>query len=233
MATKSSVMIGITDCQRYENYDRWFKAEPGVTTVRLSYQDNNLSLLDNCDGVVLSGGEDVHPRFYNKKEYISYCQEIDERRDDFEWKVLEEIEHRNLPLFGICRGLQMTNVYFGGTLVPDLPSFGRFNHAERESRDRHHNIVIDPESALYNLTGQESGRVNSAHHQSADHVGKGLVANCFSADGVVEGLERLDSGSHPFFLLVQWHPERMTDQRSKLSGGLKRKFIDAVRETTQ
>jgi putative glutamine amidotransferase len=123
------ITIGITDCSKYANYEKWISMENDVVVVKLSHADNNFEDIKKCDGIILSGGEDVHPRYYHKPEYLKYCHEIDERRDEFEWKVLEFTEKNSLPLFGICRGLQMANVYFGGTLVPDIPAFGKFNHS--------------------------------------------------------------------------------------------------------
>jgi putative glutamine amidotransferase len=223
------ITVGITDCSKYLNYEKWFSGEAGVAVIRLSYTDNNLKDLERCDGIVLSGGEDVHPRFYHKEEYLEYCHEIDERRDDFEWKVLEYTEEKQLPLLGICRGLQMANVYFGGTLIPDIPAFGRFNHSKFPEKDRYHTVQLDSTSELRKIAGFESGEVNSAHHQSAALVGRGLVTNCLSPDGIIEGLERQDKKGKPYLMLVQWHPERMTDLQNPFSKNVKSSFIEAVR----
>lgn len=225
------IIVGITDCSKYENYHRWFASEPDVEVIRLSHQENNIEDIGKCDGIVLSGGEDVHPRYYNKSEYLSLCHEIDEARDEFEWKVLDLTEGKKIPVLGICRGLQVANVYLGGTLLPHIPAFGKFDHSRTESDDRYHTIQVDPGSMLHQAVGAGQGEVNSAHHQSADRVGKDLVTNCLSPDGVVEGLERLPGQDAGFMLLVQWHPERMKDQESKFSKEIKLKFLDAVRHS--
>jgi putative glutamine amidotransferase len=228
---KKEIVIGITDCGSYANYEKWILKEPNVKTIRLSYKENNLDDIKKCNGVILSGGEDVHPRFYNKKEYIEYCDEIDERRDEFEWHVLDFTESNEVPLLGICRGLQMVNVYFGGTLIPDIPSFGKYNHSKLPGEDRYHAITVDPNSLLAKITGSETGRINSAHHQSSDLVGKGLVANSFSPEGIVEGIERRKLDGKAYLLLVQWHPERMTPHGSPFSQKVKLSFLDAVLNT--
>jgi putative glutamine amidotransferase len=182
--------------------------------------------------VLLTGGEDVHSRFYNRPDLLKFCypDDVDERRDEFDLSVINYTQENRLPLLGICRGLQITNVFFGGTLIPDLPSFGKFNHSKfGEGRDRYHTILIDPHSQLNQICSKVEGEVNSAHHQSVKHVGIGLVANCFSQDGVIEGLERTDPKNRSYLMLVQWHPERMNDQSNPLTATIKKSFLDQVR----
>ena len=225
---KKEITIGITDCSNYENYHMWIAGEKGVSVIKLSHQENNLDDIAKCDGIVLTGGEDVHPRFYNKVEYIGSCHEVDEMRDEFEWKVLDYTKKNRLPLLGICRGLQMANVYFGGTLLPHIPDYGKFDHAKSGSADRYHIVQVDPNSELKKIVDTSSGEINSAHHQGADRIGKGLVANALSPDGVVEGIERQNMKDEAFLLLVQWHPERMKDLESVFSKNIKAKFLEAV-----
>jgi putative glutamine amidotransferase len=225
---KQEITIGITDCSKYANYQKWIDGEPGVRVIKLSQHDNNLKDVDRCDGIILSGGEDIHPRYYNKPEYLDYCGEIDERRDEFELKVLQLTEQKQLPLLGICRGLQVANVYFGGTLIPDIPAFGRFNHSRFPDKDREHTVQVDPYSDLYKITGALTGQVNSAHHQSAELVAKSLITNSISADGIIEGLELKAKEGKPYLQLVQWHPERMNDQQNVFAKNIKRSFLEAV-----
>jgi putative glutamine amidotransferase len=221
------VIIGITDCSKYVNYQKWMEGA-GASAIRLSDLANNVDDLKKCDGIVLSGGEDVHPRFYNKPEYLPYCDEINEKRDEFEWRVLEYVEQNKLPLLGICRGLQMANVFFGGTLLPDIPSFGKFNHSKSPEADRHHVVQVDANSQLHQIVKTSVGEINSAHHQSADLAGRGLVSNAISPDGVIEGMERKNVNAGPFLMLVQWHPERMKDQQSAFCENIRREFLSAV-----
>src|SRR5688500_10349733 len=118
-----AIVIGITDCTKWSNYEKWFLDEKEVTVIKLSSKENNLSDLDKCDGVILSGGEDVHPRYYGKPELMERKEElkldVNEERDEFEMKVIDSAYKKKIPMLGICRGLQIVNVYFKGTLIPD------------------------------------------------------------------------------------------------------------------
>jgi putative glutamine amidotransferase len=224
----NKIIIGVTDCSKYDNYANWILKETDVQIIRLGHRQNNFDEIKKCHGVVLTGGEDVHPRFYNKPEYLELCikDDIDEKRDAFEWKVLEFTQQNNVPLLGICRGLQIANVFFGGTLIPDIPTFGKFNHSKKKGIDNYHSVTIDLNSELYKTIGIPVGYVNSAHHQSADRVGNGLVASVLSADGIIEALEWQQAEGNPFLSLVQWHPERMADQSSVLVLAVKQNFLD-------
>lgn len=226
------ITIGITDNSKYDVYARWIMGEPDTEVIRLGYASGNFDDVKRCHGLLLSGGdEDIHPRFYNHPEFLPLCTGgVDERRDEFELRLIDHALSNRLPLLGICRGLQIVNVYSGGTLVPDIPSKGLPNHSRfSEGHDRQHGVSVRSDSRLGAVAGQDIGGVNSAHHQAADLIGAGLIANAFSEDGVIEGLERTGKDERSFLLLVQWHPERMADQRSPLSGGVKQRFLTEIR----
>jgi putative glutamine amidotransferase len=226
------ITIGITHNSKYDNYARWIGMEPGTQVVRLGYAYDNFHDISRCHGILLSGGdEDIHPRFYNCPEYLPLCTGgVDERRDEFELRIVDYAISNRLPLLGICRGLQIMNVYCGGTLVPDIRAAGKPDHSRlAEGSDRHHSITVPPDCLLGGIAGLHEGEVNSSHHQSADRIGEGLMANAISDDGVIEGLERRDNHARSFLLLVQWHPERMGDQTNRLASTIKTAFLDSVR----
>jgi len=230
------ITIGISEGSKHSNYENWIKDEPDVEIITLSYNKNNFSDIEKCDGIILSGGCDINPRLYNQPDFLTYVnpKDIDEKRDEFEWKIMQHTEETQKPLLGICRGLQFVNVYFGGTLVPDIPAFGKFNHGKfKEGEDREHLVDIDTNSALHKIIGEHSGTINSAHHQSVDMPGFGLVANALSPDGIIEGMERREPEGKSFIMLVQWHPERMANQESIFTKNIKHSFLDVVRETIQ
>jgi putative glutamine amidotransferase len=238
------IIIGITDCSKWKNYHDWFASE-NIEIINLSNKKNNHHELKKCNGVVLSGGEDVHPEFYGKPEYLSMLdrKEINEARDEFELKIIDETVKNKIPLLGICRGLQIVNVYFGGTLIPHLnpPASKRegVRHSKDEGYDQIHKIIVEPKSLLREIVSNHSiGKwirngtavVNSAHHQAADKTGKELKVSAKAEDGVTEALEYNNSLKQSFLLLVQWHPERMKDRESAFAKNIKNVFLSVCRK---
>jgi putative glutamine amidotransferase len=223
--------IGVLDCSKYDAYANWIATDANVEVVKLGYALDNFLDIHKCDGILLTGGEDVHPKFYNKMEYLPLCHEydMDERRDEFELKVIDYIQKNQLPLLGICRGLQITNVYFGGTLIPDIPTNGKPDHSKLNDIDRYHQIKTNAGSQLFDIVGKEEGEVNSAHHQSADRIGTGLKVCATSSDGIIEALEREQPDSKSFLMLVQWHPERMIDQQNPFTKKIKHAFLESIK----
>jgi len=163
------------------------------------------------DGILFSGGEDVDPALYDQKTKHESVH-IDRARDTFEFALLDAAMDRRLPILGICRGIQMINVKFGGTLIQDIPSDTELERDHRQPGNRseltHTVTVTEPESALAGVVSG-SCRVNSLHHQAIKRVGRGLKVTAHSEDGLVEAVEAADD--YPFLMAVQWHPEELVD----------------------
>ena len=162
--------------------------------------------MEVADGVLLSGGGDVNSLTYGEEPHLTSCYQ-DAIRDDTEFEVTRLALEANVPILGICRGLQLLNVAMGGTLIQDIPSQvpGAVKHyAQPLDVTLLHTIEIEPDSVLARVTETTSMAVNSWHHQTAKEVGRGLRINSRARDGVIEGLE--SSEGKPI-LAVQFHPE--------------------------
>lgn len=163
----------------------------------------------SLDGLLLTGGEDVHPRHYGDGRRPA-CQEPDEERDAFELAVARRAIGAGKPTFGICRGLQLINVALGGTLYQDVGEFGptELTHAMPVERrgEPAHRVRIVPGTRLAAITQREEVEVTSTHHQVVRNLAPGLRVNAAAPDGIIEGFEGT-GGS--FLLAVQWHPERL------------------------
>lgn len=218
--------IGITRGRNHHRYEQWFVNLPGVEVITLSY-DNRAETI-GCNGVLFSGGQDIHPSLYGKQEYVREFSltDIDEARDESEIRIAEKVFANRIPVLGICRGLQLINAWLGGTLMPDLQSAGKQDHRRTESGDRIHRIRIKPGSELARIVGCTEGEVNSSHHQAVDQPAPGWEATAWSEDGVVEALGCTAASNH-HVVLVQWHPERIPDQQNPMAASLLRDFLNA------
>ncbi len=224
--------IGITDCGKFENYRRWITMEPGIEVVKLSFHDQNAAEAASCDGILFSGGEDLHPSLYGRPEFVQEygLKEIIPARDQFEYEVIEKALESKKPVLGICRGLQLINVYLGGTLLPDIPSLTKSTeHGKISGQDQVHDIRVESFSILHDITGRETGQVNSAHHQGVDKPAGSLKISAFGEPSLIEAMEWKDPSNKSWLMLVQWHPERMQDLSSPFSGNLKQAFLKAVK----
>jgi len=174
-----------------------------------------------CDGVMLTGGDDIEPRLYSDKLPDSIQKTVQVtpdggERDLRELLVINEVFRHRKPLLAICRGHQLLNIALGGTLIPDIPSRrpSAFNHRREDKRSEvAHEVRLTADSLLAKITAKHELGVNSTHHQAVERVAPPLRVTARSPDGIVEGLE-LKPGVDglPFLLAVQFHPERLADR---------------------
>jgi putative glutamine amidotransferase len=166
------------------------------------------ALVDACCGLVLSGGEDVDPSRYGEEPSPALGQ-VEPLRDEMEFRAVECATARGMPVFGICRGLQVLNVHFGGTLYQDIATDRpgeQLTHQQTQPWfERTHSATVLQDSLLSSIVGEERLLINSFHHQAVKHLAPGMRVVARADDGMVEAIERPE---YPWLLGVQWHPER-------------------------
>lgn len=207
----------------------------GATPVVLSpaqAESTSAHLLSLSSGLVLTGGEDVDPRRYGAAE--NGAELIAPERDELEVRALERALERGLPVLAICRGMQLLNVVLGGSLFGDLLSqresdLDHDRAGKMVSRDIH-GVRLEEPSVLDGVFESDTFRANSTHHQGVRELGEGLVAVGWSEDGLVEVVEYRGDATESWIAGVQWHPERMLDERTGTNRRLFERFGRAVRE---
>lgn len=170
------------------------------------------------DALLIPGGRDVDPTFYGGKMNKS-VKPVSAGRFYFEKTLLKEIMKLKKPVFGICYGMQFLNVICGGTLYIDLP--GRKSNPVNHGAG--HIIELYNRSKLYYILGRREIAVNSTHHQGIKKLGKGLTASACSQDSLIEAIELRN---YPYFVGVQWHPERLSDKYSRM---LFKSFVGSIK----
>ncbi len=182
-------------------------------------------------GLLLSGGEDVDPALYGAARHPA-TQPAHAERDATELALLAAAHMAGKPVLAICRGIQLLNAAFGGTLIQDLPSErpSELNHdPDAPLGVRTHGVIVEAGTRLAQAVGHSGEMsVNSYHHQAVDRVAPGLVVNARATDGVIEGVEAADPAW--WCLAVQWHPEDLTTDVRQWDRGIFRAFADAVRD---
>jgi putative glutamine amidotransferase len=185
-------------------------------------------VLDEVDGVILPGGSDIDPALYN-----SYPEKnlgnISPERDRWELKILEIAMEMGKPILGICRGFQLINIYYGGSLKVDVcgnNDDSKIPHMALmvPKYYKTHQLQIKQNTRLAKIFSGDEVAVNSYHHQAVDKVGDGLTVSAVAPDGFVEGIEDLN---YPYLLGVQWHPEMMA-AKDPIQLKLFKDFVDFV-----
>lgn len=196
---------GLIQLHSYQSYGDALDQAGGLPVIVCADRAEGLEqLADLAQGLCLSGGVDVAPERYGQTRHAA-SWEIDLWRDALEWRLCDLFVARRKPILGICRGLQLLNVYFGGSLVQDLPAQRGLPHPNHTMHP-----VETAEGSWLRAAYGPSFPVNSYHHQAIDRLGEGLLATATADAGqVIEGVEH---ETLPV-AAVQWHPERMTGAR--------------------
>ncbi len=221
-------IIGITECYKFENYEYAIEKHGGRVE-ELFIRDNRAAekIIADFDGLLLPGGGDIDPRRYNESRYhikgISKIKGVSRSRDTSELQLCMKALEADIPVFGICRGIQILNVATGGSLYQDIEDLYPRPICKHDGKpdDDWHEIEIESGSKLMDIVKESTDKVNSAHHQAIkeigkslvntahnqaiDDIGKGLVVTARSEDGIIEAMEY---PAKPFVIGVQYHPER-------------------------
>jgi len=180
--------------------------------------------LDRIDGLLLTGGDDPDPVLFGEDPHPQ-IELVDPRRDHFEIALIHGARRRGIPIFGICRGVQMLNIALGGDIYQDVPSqtdSGLQHTQQRLDDGPWHEVQVAENSLLARILGVRNLRVNSFHHQACRKPAEGLNVSAAAGDGVPEALE---DPSFEFCLGVQWHPELSAGEGEKLFEA----FVQAAR----
>ena len=200
----------------------------GGTPIILTFdlEDSEVGrLVSLCDGLLFTGGQDVHPSVYGEEDSTGKLIPCP-KRDILEVKVLKAALEADKAVFGICRGLQLINAALGGTLYQDLPTMhpSEISHRQERPYDKpSHEVTLVPGTPLMKLTGKNTLQVNSCHHQAIKDLASGLMTMAVSPDGLIEAVF---AQSQRFLWAVQWHPE-FSFRKDPVSVEIVKAFVDA------
>ena len=213
---KKVPVIGVVPLIDYTKNSYWMLPgyfngirQAGAMPIMFPVIDNNADaemLADMCDGFLFTGGQDVDPAVYGA-EKTELCGECCPERDTMEKLLFDIAMKRDIPVLGICRGIQFINACLGGTLWQDIPTqfSDKLTHCQKPPYNKPvHDVMIDRNSPLYELLKKECIAVNSYHHQGVRELSPELQSMASAPDGLVEAVYAPD---HKFLWAVQWHPE--------------------------
>ena len=167
-------------------------------------------LVEMCDGILLTGGHDIDPSYYGEVKQ-EFCIQPEPCRDTLEQLLVPAALKNQKPLLAICRGVQVLNVFCGGTLYQDIHAQGVTDKPHRQAdTPKAHEVTPVSGTLVADILGTEPLAVNSLHHQVIKDLGRGLRVAAYSDDGLIEAL---DIPNHPFAIGVQWHPELLAAHR--------------------
>jgi putative glutamine amidotransferase len=196
----------------------------GGLPILLPFSDDIEAQLNLVDGIIIPGcDEDVNPKFYGQ-EITSNKVKTNDKRATYELALTKLALAKNIPVFGICNGLQIINVLLGGTLIQHIPDTHKsdINHEQPDPKCQPtHDILIQEDTILSELSEERIVKVNTTHHQAIDRLAKGLTISALAPDGIIEAIESRD---YKFLVGVQWHAEY---QNTELDHNLFKRFVEA------
>jgi putative glutamine amidotransferase len=195
-----------------DTYTNAVVAAGGVPVILPPHAEAIDDMLDALDGIIFSGGSDLDSAHWDEEPHPT-AYGFDKERDAFEIQAIRKVVERDIPMLGICRGIQSVNVALGGSIVQDIPdmlpdSLQHRQHADGKMRDdtSHDVTIVEGDNPLYRIHGSTTMETNSFHHQSIKELGKDLEVIAIANDGVIEAVW---NPTMTFGLAVQWHPEML------------------------
>ncbi len=194
-----------------ENYIEAISKAGGAPVI-LGYDyfaiDDYLNLIDGL--LFIGGGLDVNPKRYNEEIHPQVI--LNEARDNFEFEMFSQAikQKPKMPIFGICNGMQLINIFFGGNCIQHIPDHkGYMNHEQNKNPEflvgePYHEVIILPNTHLSRISQQTTIKTNSSHHQAVGRLGEDIIVSAKASDGIIEAIEHT---KHHFCRGVQWHPE--------------------------
>jgi putative glutamine amidotransferase len=208
-----------------EDYPRSIIQAGGVPFIMSPTREEDVitQMIESVDAILLSGGQDVDPLIYGEQP-TTKMGATSPLRDHFERKIIDKAIELKKPVFGICRGTQIINAHFGGTINQDNSmqegSFIKHMH-ESNPAVLCHNVKLEKDSFMYEIAGTDEILINSFHHQSINKVAPGFKSIGQAPDGIIEGIQKIEPGV--LIAAVQWHPE-MLSREDKVS----QKFFEYI-----
>ncbi len=211
------------------NYTQWLiRNDAHLNTINLygMSMDSAIKALANCQGLLLTGGEDVYPGYYHQENDTGRCGSFDPYRDSLELAAINFAVKNKLPIMGICRGEQILNVALGGSLIIDIPQDFDTTviHRQDDWQRCFHPVSAVPGSMLVKITGDDRDNVTSNHHQAINRLADELFICAYADDSLPEAVTWKIAEGKGYLFAVQWHPERMKSG-SPFSDPLAQQFL--------
>ena len=214
--------VAVSKCKsKFDKYLNWLE-HFGVKYEVLNYEEDNkkgMEMLTECSALILTGGTDIYPEIYCDWDTTKTKGTYEPERDGFELNLLGEAIKLGMPVLAICRGSQLVNVYFRGSLIFDIEEIRGISYRKIPEGKEHNEIEINiyNDTLLHRILGSDTAKVVVSNNQAVERVGEGLMINSRSKEGIAEGIEYSDKEGKNFLLGIQWHPERYSDYDTPVS----------------